>query len=484
MDYSNESTPLIASREDAVLPRHPSRRPFPRVQFGIIIMLLFSEPMAYCIIFPFLPQLVTDLGLTKGNPASTGYYVGIFESLFFVTQGISIFQWGRLSDRIGRRPVLTIGVLGLAASMFSFGLSTTFLGFILSRAIAGLLNGNSAVTKTMMGEITNDSNRARAFSMIPVTWTMGATLAPLIGGALQHPAERFPHLFGGIQFFITYPYFLPCAVGGTVSVLTWIVCIFCLKESNPVFVRKRTCASLEGSEPTQSARGIRSSMREIMVRPVLVSILNYGILANIHIAYYAVLSVFFAVPLSSHGLGLSPPIIGLAFSALGLVSGVSQVLWFPMLYRRLGGRRLFMCALLATWPLYAMMSIMHMIAVSSVERYGKMSNWVWVALAVMISCSAILDMGFSTIFMFVTAASPSPALLGTTNGAAQTLVSFGRVVGPLASTTLFSYSVEQKWAPGGYGGFLVLSSLTLVALGCASLLPTTPADWKQRAQAE
>ena len=89
-----------------------------------------------------------------------------------------------------------------------------------------------------------------------------------------------------------------------------------------------------------------------------------------------------------------------------------------------------------------------------------------------------------TIFMFVTAASPSPALLGATNGAAQMTVSFSRAVGPVLSTTLFSYSVQHKWAPGGYGGLLAVSCLTFAALGCASLLPPTPSDWKEPTHAD
>ena len=136
-----------------------------------------------------------------------------------------------------------------------------------------------------------------------------------------------------------------------------------------------------------------SSLDQIMVRPVLISILNYGVLGIVLVSYQAVLSVFLAVPLSSNGLGLTPPTIGIIFSALGLCSGVSQILWFPMLYRRLGGKRLFMRALLASLAIYATMPIMHMIAVSSVERHGKMSNWVWIVLAIMIGSSAMLDMG-------------------------------------------------------------------------------------------
>ena len=103
--------------------------------------------------------------------------INIQESLFFLTEAIFILQWGRLSDRIGRKPVLAIGLLGLALSMASFGLSHSLLSVIGSRALAGALNGNVGVLKSAIGEVTDESNMARAFSFIPLVWFVGSTVA-------------------------------------------------------------------------------------------------------------------------------------------------------------------------------------------------------------------------------------------------------------------------------------------------------------------
>lgn len=99
------------------------------------------------------------------------------DSLFFITEAIFVLQWGRLSDKVGRRPVLLCGLLGLMMSMLSFGLSKSFVGIILSRALAGALNGNTGILKSAVGEITDESNAARAFSFIPVVWFVGVTVA-------------------------------------------------------------------------------------------------------------------------------------------------------------------------------------------------------------------------------------------------------------------------------------------------------------------
>lgn len=87
-----------------------------------------------------------------------------------------ILQWGRLSDKIGRKPVLIIGVMGLAASMLSFGLSTSFWALVVSRSLAGALCGNVGVVKSSMAEMCDESNLAEAAAFMPIVWPVGSTI--------------------------------------------------------------------------------------------------------------------------------------------------------------------------------------------------------------------------------------------------------------------------------------------------------------------
>jgi MFS family permease len=87
-----------------------------------------------------------------------------------------VLQWGRLSDKIGRKPVLLIGLFGGALSMICFGLSKTFGMLLLSRGLEGALNGNVGVIKSMLGEITDETNMAQAFAFIPICWAAGSTI--------------------------------------------------------------------------------------------------------------------------------------------------------------------------------------------------------------------------------------------------------------------------------------------------------------------
>lgn len=81
-----------------------------------------------------------------------------------------------------------------------------------------------------MSELTDSTNEARAFSFLPLAWTTGASLGPLIGGTLANPAKRFPKVFGHSAFFKEYKYFLPCLVGGLFPVLGITVGALFLKE--------------------------------------------------------------------------------------------------------------------------------------------------------------------------------------------------------------------------------------------------------------
>lgn len=164
----------------------------------------FCEPIAADLILPFLFRLVNETGITQGSEDRTGYYAGIIvrsifwifalvaddrvgkASTFFLSQTLFTLQWGRLSDRIGRKPVLLTGVFGLALSLLCLGLSRSFSALVVSRFFAGILNGNAGVLKSMMGEITDDTNVAQGFAFIPMVWSTGSSIAYVHSSKLEN----------------------------------------------------------------------------------------------------------------------------------------------------------------------------------------------------------------------------------------------------------------------------------------------------------
>ena len=111
-----------------------------------------------------------------------------------MTEAFTVLQWSRYSDHVGRKPIILTGLLGLSLSMISFGISKSFWGlvvrydsersicvsypclYVCSRCLAGLLNGNVGVLKSMMGELTDSSNIAQGMALLPVVWSTGATV--------------------------------------------------------------------------------------------------------------------------------------------------------------------------------------------------------------------------------------------------------------------------------------------------------------------
>ena len=139
-------------------------------------------------------------------------------------------QWGRLSDRVGRRPVLCIGLLGVFVSVAAFGFSQSLWAMIAARCCAGLLNGNAGVIKSAFAELTDTTNEGKAFAILPLSFAVGSAIGLFIGGQLANPADRFPALFGKMAFFQTWPYVLPCFVAALFPLSAAILGFFCLEE--------------------------------------------------------------------------------------------------------------------------------------------------------------------------------------------------------------------------------------------------------------
>ena len=161
-----------------------------------------------------------------------GYYSGAMAASFCVAQFLSSTFWGRFSDKHGRKNTLLIGMSGSIATALCFGLSLNVGMAYFGRFCFGLLNGNIGVMKSYLTEITDDTNRAKAFSLLPLSWGLGATIAPIAGGILYKPAERYPQHFAADGLFAKFPYLLPILVGILMQTIVLILILMFMKNDH------------------------------------------------------------------------------------------------------------------------------------------------------------------------------------------------------------------------------------------------------------
>lgn len=118
--------------------------------------------------------------------------------------------WGTLSDYTGRKPIIICGLTCTMVLSIMLGMSQTLWMVLASRAMIGLMNGNVGIIRTMVAEIVPERElQPRAFSIMPLVWTIGSIFGPAFGGALARPAEKHPGLFGDSAFFRRFPFALP-----------------------------------------------------------------------------------------------------------------------------------------------------------------------------------------------------------------------------------------------------------------------------------
>ncbi|KAH6573462.1 hypothetical protein BASA60_006010 [Batrachochytrium salamandrivorans] len=200
----------------------PSPTPLPFRQMLLICVVTFVEPVQFGILFPFVYFMVRDLGIATDD-RDIGFYVGMLASSFCVAQLFTSLPWGWISDRYGRRPVLLFGLVGNIITCALFGTSETYAFALIMRTLGGLMNGNIGVIKSMIGEITDSSNRGIAFAYWESAFGIGTIVGPILGGLLVDPARQFPEWFGNCQLFIRFKYLLPCLAGSLVSLISAVI---------------------------------------------------------------------------------------------------------------------------------------------------------------------------------------------------------------------------------------------------------------------
>ena len=174
--------------------------------------------------------MVHSIGAAKKDVAK---WVGLISAAFSISQCVTAVPWGSLSDRVGRKPIILMGFFLTMVFSLMFGFSSSLEMAIISRVCIGLGNGNVGIIRTMVAELTPDKElQPRAFSVMPLVWTIGSIFGPIIGGSLANPAERFPALFGDSWFFKKYPFALPNITVSIFFIIGIIIGILFLRVSH------------------------------------------------------------------------------------------------------------------------------------------------------------------------------------------------------------------------------------------------------------
>ncbi|KAF8501883.1 member of major facilitator superfamily multidrug-resistance, DHA1 sub-family [Hysterangium stoloniferum] len=484
-----ETTRSLGQDSNGNIPVERTISRLPKLQFGVLLCLLLAEAITASLIQPFIVQLVYETGITGGDFNKVGYYAGLVDSIFFVTQALMMLQWGRLSDRIGRRPVLLVGLSGLGLSMFSFGLAQTFWTVVASRALAAALNGNSSIIKCMVYEITDDSNLAQALSLMPIAWSVGSAIGCLVGGTLQHPYERLGGIFRLSEFWKTNPYFLPCISAALYSFSAFALSYFLLKEvlpqTAPSIVKAKSCTShnptphegcINGDVPpgpiNERSPLIPNEQPQSLPLSVLLTprvrlvILNYSLLALVDIAFIILKPIFLGLPIANGGLGMSSSLIGVYLACSGIVNSLVSILLFSPLTRRFGSRAVLAGCQIAYIACFSLFPIMNGLA----RVQGGFNAAVWAMLIIQLILSTLPPMAYSSVFMFLTSAAHTRSALGATTGLVQSTTSIIRAIGPAGATSLFAFSIEHNILGGNFI-YLVLCALTVGSITTSTFFP-------------
>jgi MFS transporter, DHA1 family, tetracycline resistance protein len=156
-----------------------------RAPLLVLFLTVFIDLLGFGIVIPFLPIYAQRL-----NIGATG--VGLILSSYSLMQFACAPILGRLSDKIGRRPVIMLGLLGSSISYVIYGYADSFSGLLISRMVHGACAATISTAMAYVADSTSEGKRAHGMGMIGAAFGLGFVLGPAIGGLLGHSSLRTP----------------------------------------------------------------------------------------------------------------------------------------------------------------------------------------------------------------------------------------------------------------------------------------------------
>lgn len=149
----------------------------------VVFLIVFIDLVGFGIIIPLGPYYATEIGATPTQ-------VGILMAIYSLMQFLFSPFWGRLSDKVGRRPILLMSLLGSSLSYLFFAFSTEFWMLLTARAFAGFFGANISTAMAYVADVTDEKNRSKGMGLIGAAFGLGFIFGPAIGGLLSEVGMR------------------------------------------------------------------------------------------------------------------------------------------------------------------------------------------------------------------------------------------------------------------------------------------------------
>src|SRR5512139_1989867 len=228
-----------------------------RKNLFILSFTLLVVMLGYGMVMPIMPFYIENFG-------AGGTELGWLMATYSLMQLIFAPIWGILSDRYGRKPILSVGVLGYAITLLMFGLAQSFVMLFIARSLSGILS--SATMPTAMayiGDNTPQGEKSKGMGQLGAMVGVGVILGPLLGGLLSSDSLSLPFL-----------------IGSALAFLALLLVIFFLPESRPASVRTTQGTPSTGPAATPRPRVLDVYLRVLLspagILLLLVLIMSFG----------------------------------------------------------------------------------------------------------------------------------------------------------------------------------------------------------------
>lgn len=427
-----------ADRSIASYGRSDARGNGNRAGLLIVFLVVFVDLLGFGMVLPLVPVYAEHL-LQGYSEAAANAILGLLMTCFSLMQFVFSPYWGKLSDRVGRRPVLLLGLAGSTICYGLFGLACLYgslVGMFLSRIGAGIMGATIGTAQAYIADVTPPQRRASGMALIGAAFGLGFTFGPLLGAGTL--------LLSDAQGAALSPW--PGLAGAAFSGLALGLALFKLRESLPAALRTPAAAAPGIAEPMAVESAGEAGLfrildlevwRETARQPVVLLLLLTTFIAVFALAgFEATLSVTLAALL---GLEYGGAPLLAVFSLIGLIQTLMQGFVVRPLARRWSEGRLAAIGLIT--------------AVSGFLLMALGADGPWADATLLILAAGVVAAGMAFVVPAVQgllSRQSAEERQGRVFGLANSLSAVARIVGVLAAFQLRGLAASLPfWSAAG-----------------------------------